>query len=157
MKQIITLATLALTLIALPAASAQAEGLGIGAQAMLTGPTGASLTYDAGPFHVDGIFGLTAGNETRFGLGAQFWYVINGGGVADLSVGGGIGVEDEGNDDTDFHLSGGLKLRLFLVSNVALSSTLGLGFIFDDDDVNDEEDIVLTGQTLGSMGITYFF
>lgn len=119
MKHITMLALLALTLLALPAASVRAEGLGVGAQAMLTGPTGASITYDAGSFHVDGIFGLSAGNETRFGLGGQFWYVLHGSGVADLSVGGGIGVEDEGTDDTDFHLTGGLKLRLFLVSNVA--------------------------------------
>lgn len=34
---------------------------------------------------------------------------------------------------------------------------MGLSFIFDDNDVGDEEDIVITGQPLGAMGITYFF
>lgn len=156
---------LAVTL-ALGAAPAHAEnGLGVGVQAMLTGPgnpglvaggvSGASLTYDAGAFHVDGIFSLSAGDNTRFGIGGQFWYVLHGGGIADLSIGGGLGVADDGDDDTDFHLNGGLKIRLFLVSNVALSTVFGLGFIFDDDD--DDDDIVVGGQSVGSMGITYFF
>lgn len=169
MKTRITTISAALVLgLAFWASPAHAEnGLGVGVQSMLTGPgnpgliagsvSGASITYDAGIFHVDGIFGLSAGGNTRFGLGGQFWYVLHGGGIADLSIGGGIGVADDGDDDTDFHMNGGLKIRLFLVSNVALSTVFGLGFIFDDDDIDDEEDIVIGGQSVGSMGITYFF
>lgn len=155
----ITLLASVLILLALPAASAQAEGVGVGAQAMLTGPAGVSVTYDAGAFHVDGIFGLSAGNDTAFGLGAQGWYGIHGGEVADLSVGGGLGVVDDGNDNIAFHLSGGLKIRLFLVTNVALSSAVGLSFVFDDDDAigQNEDDIILGGHLLSTMGITYFF
>lgn len=149
---------LMLTLLAVPAGPAHAEGVGVGAQAMLTGPAGISLTYDASTFYVDGVFGLSAGSNTAFGLGAQGWYVLHGGGVADLAVGGGLGVVDNGNDDTEFHLSGGLKIRLFLVSNLALSSAVGLSFIFDDDDgVNDDDDLLVGGQLLSTMGITYFF
>jgi hypothetical protein len=170
------LAALALTLAA-PSASAQeggARGLGIGAQAFLTSPgfldyftsgvSGAALTYDAGMFHIDGIFGLSSFGETGFGLGVQGWYTIHGGGIADLSVGGGLGFADDrdfvNDDGLDVHLEAGLKIRLFLVSNVALSAIVGLGFIFEDDDdeIDDDEDLlVITGQNLGSMGITYFF
>ncbi|WP_428267493.1 hypothetical protein [Haliangium sp.] len=154
------------------AAPAQAEkGFGVGAQAMLTGPgvlgrpgfagseiAGLSGTYDAGAFHIDAIFGLAAGDNTRFGMGAQFWYILHGGGIADFSVGGGLGVADDGDDDTDFHVNAGIKIRLFLVSNVALSTIAGMGFILDDDDdAVDDDDIVLGGQTVGIMGVTYFF
>jgi hypothetical protein len=164
------LAAIALTLSA-PSASAQeaGHGLGVGAPAMLTSPgffstgvSGASLTYDAGMFHVDGIFGMFSDGETGFGLGVQGWYVLHGGGVADLSVGGGLGFasDEDDNDGIDVHLDAGIKIRVFLVSNVALSAIVGLGFIFedDDDDFNDDDDrAVITGQNLGSMGITYFF
>ncbi|GAB4515640.1 MAG: hypothetical protein Tsb0020_34260 [Haliangiales bacterium] len=165
----IAMATGALLLALTTSAHAQSENtFGIGAQTMLTGPggpglvagnvSGASFTYDAGVFHIDGIFGLSAGDTTRFGLGGNFWYVIHGGGIADLSVGGGIGVADDGDDDTDFHVNAGAKIRLFLVNNVALSTIVGLGFIFDDDEeANNDEDIIVGGQTVGIMGITYFF
>lgn len=173
MKACITtiLAALALTLSA-PSASAQEaqRGLGVGAQAMLTSPgffapgvSGASLTYDAGQFHVDGIFGLFSNGNTGFGLGVQGWYMLHGGGIADLSVGGGLGFasDENDNDGIDLHLDAGIKIRLFLVSNVALSAIVGLGFIFEDDDDGDldgDNDLfVITGQNLGSMGITYFF
>jgi hypothetical protein len=172
MKACITtiLAALVLTLAAPSASAQEAErGLGVGAQAMLTtagffdpGVSGASLTYDAGAFHIDGIFGLFSSGDTGFGLGVQGWYMLHGGGIADLSVGGGLGfADDEDSDDgIDVHLNGGIKIRLFLVSNVALSAIVGLGFIFEDDDEeldNDDDLFVITGQNLGSMGITYFF
>ena len=166
------IAVLALTLSA-SAASAQEggqRGLGIGAQSMLTsdsvidfngGVSGASLTYDAGAFHIDGIFGLLSRNGTSFGLGGRFWYTIHGGGLADLSVGGGLGFADDADGDgTDVHFQAGAKIRLFLVSNVALHATLGLGFIFEDDDDEDGPDddtFVLAGQNVSGMGITYFF
>src|SRR5690606_20581363 len=93
-----TFAALALLLSAPSASAQEAErGLGIGAQAMLTsdffgaGVAGAALTYDAGVFHVDGIFGLISTGDTGFGLGVQGWYTVHGGGIADLSVGGGLG------------------------------------------------------------------
>lgn len=176
MKACITtiLAALALTLSAPSASAQEAErGLGVGAQAMLTSPglldfftsgvSGAALTYDAGAFHIDGIFGLISDGDTGFGLGVQGWYMLHGGGIADLSVGGGLGFADDRDfdgDGIDVHLDAGVKVRLFLVSNVALSAIVGLGFIFEDDDeeINDDDDLfVITGQNLGSMGITYFF
>ncbi len=141
-----------------------AEGIGIGAQAMLTGPgdtglpttlSGVSFTYDAATFYVDGILGLTSGFSDQFGIGGQFWYVMHASDSADLSVGGGLGIADDGDDDTDIHLQGGVKIRLFLASNVALSSVIGVSFIFDDDETG--QDVFVGGQSLGSMGITYFF
>lgn len=174
MKACITTLVAALA-VTLSASSASAQetaerGLGVGAQTMLTSPgffgagvSGAALTYDAGAFHVDGIFGLISDGETGFGLGVQGWYVLHGGGIADLSVGGGLGFADDrdfNGDGIDVHLDAGVKIRLFLVSNVALSAIVGLGFIFEDDDeeIDDDEDLfVITGQNLGSMGITYFF
>lgn len=167
-----TIAVLALTLAASSASAQEGgqRGLGIGAQSMLTsdsiiafngGVSGASLTYDAGAFHIDGIFGLFSQNGTSFGLGGRFWYTIHGGGLADLSVGGGLGFADDADGDgTDVHFEAGLKMRLFLVSNVALSATVGLGFIFEDDDDEDGPDddtFVLAGQNVSGMGITYFF
>ncbi len=165
------IAALALTLAASSASAQESQrGLGVGAQSMLTsdsiiafngGVSGASLTYDAGAFHIDGIFGLISQNGTSFGLGGRFWYTIHGGGLADLSVGGGLGfADDEDGDGTDIHFEAGAKIRLFLVSNVALHATVGLGFIFEDDDDNDGPDddtFVLTGQNVSGMGITYFF
>ena len=167
-----TIAVLALTLAA-SSASAQegsARGLGVGAQSMLTadsilafngGVSGASLTYDAGAFHIDGLFGLLSQNGTSFGLGGRFWYTIHGGGLADFSIGGGLGFADDNDGDgTDVHFEAGAKIRLFLVSNVALSATLGLGFIFEDDDDEDGPDddtFLLAGQNVTGMGITYFF
>lgn len=168
------LAAIALTIPAASASAQEAErGLGIGAQSMLTSPglldfftsgvSGAALTYDAGTFHVDGIFGLISDGETGFGLGVQGWYMLHGGGIADLSVGGGIGFADDRDfdgDGIDVHVDAGVKIRLFLVSNVALSAIIGLGFIFEDDDdeIDDDDDLfAITGQNLGSMGITYFF
>jgi hypothetical protein len=167
-----TIAALALTLAASSASAQEGgqRGLGVGAQSMLTsdsvidfngGVAGASLTYDAGAFHIDGIFGLLSRNGTSFGLGGSFWYTIHGGGLADLSIGGGLGfADDDDGDGTDVHLQAGAKIRLFLVSNVALHATLGLGFIFeddDDDDGPDDDTFVLAGQNVSGMGITYFF
>lgn len=163
---------LAASVLTLSAASASAQeaghGLGVGFQAMLTSPgffstgvSGAALTYDAGTFHIDGIFGMFSDGETSFGLGAQGWYVLHGGGGADLSVGGGLGFasDEDDNDGIDVHLHAGIKIRVFLVSNVALSAIVGLGFVFEDDDQfqDDDDRFVITGQNLGSMGITYFF
>lgn len=170
------IAALALTLAASSASAQEGgqRGLGVGAQSMLTsdsileigdgitGVSGASITYDAGAFHIDGIFGLLSRDGTDFGLGGRFWYTIHGGGLADLSVGGGLGFasDEEGDDGTDVHFEAGLKMRLFLVSNVALSATVGLGFIFEDDDDGDgaeDDSFVLAGQNVSGMGITYFF
>lgn len=167
------IAVLALTLSASTASAQEGgqRGLGVGAQSMLTsdsilhfngGVAGGSITYDAGAFHIDGIFGLFSRNGTSFGLGGRFWYTIHGGGLADLSVGGGLGfADDDDGDGTDVHFEAGLKMRLFLVSNVALSATLGLGFIFEDDDDGDgdadDDTFVLAGQNVSGMGITYFF
>ncbi|ACY15030.1 hypothetical protein [Haliangium ochraceum] len=172
MKSLFFAAAMTLALALVHGGTAHAQGqFGVGAQSMLTGPgnpgtvtgglSAAALTYDAGQFHIDGLFHLSAGGDTHFGLGAQFWYGLHAGDRADFSVGGGFGVVDDGNDgnddDTDFHLDLGVKMRVFLTGNVALSAVLGLGFVLDDEEDDNDDDFFIGGQNTTRLGITYFF
>lgn len=153
----------AVTLLAVPAtalaqdeAVSEARGIGIGAQAMLTGPIGASVTYDAGQFHIDGIFAIYDDDpgDTEVQFGARFYYTVHERGVSDLSVGGGLGLINQ--EENDIHIEGSAKIRVWLVSNVAFSTTLGLGFVLDGDQ-NNSDDLALTGQLNALFGVTYFF
>lgn len=157
------LALCALCLVA-PAAAAQsgdAMGLGVGAQAFLTQtdpPAGASVTYDMGVFHVDGILAFTTLQQTRVLGGARFYYSLHRKASSDLSVGAGVGVNFvDGDEDvgevnfTSYHGEVGGKIRVFVVPNVALSAGLGFGLI-----AGDEDGFVFAGQFVGTFGVTYF-
>jgi hypothetical protein len=132
--------------------------LGVGASAMLTGPIGPSVVYDAGLFHIEGILGFASNGATDFALGGRFWYHIHTAQSADFSLGGGVGVtstDPDGPDEgtTDVHIDVGAQIRVFLVPNVALSAAAGLAIISGDD-----ADLVgVFGDLVGDAGITYYF
>jgi hypothetical protein len=141
---------------------------GLGAEAMLAGPSGAAVVYDAGPYHIDGIVRFSSVDTAAFfgsdlfHLAGRFFYVLHQRNSADFSVGGGVGVthddNDPGEDDTAVFIEGGAQLRAFISENVALSSTVGLAIIVDDDPGGaDRDGVVLGGQLTGALGIVYFF
>ncbi len=136
--------------------SAGGHGLGVGAEATLTGLSGAALVYDAGAFRIDGVLGFASRGDTDFFLAGRFWYVLHTGDNSDFAIGGGLGIEDDDNDDgddLDFHVEAGAQLRAFLTANVALSAAAGFGFIIDEGD----DFLGFGGQLMGTMGVTYFF
>ena len=145
-----------------PATASAEHGLGVGAQAMITGPLGASVTYDAGQFHIDGILGLydddIGTEDTDIHLGARFYWTIHERGVSDLSVGGGLGIIN--GADTDVHIEGSAKIRIWLVSNVSFSTAIGLAFVIEGND-NDDDDFALGSQLTSGVntifGVTYHF
>ena len=145
-----------------PAASAtHGTGLGLGVAAMLRGPAGISVAYDAGAWHLDSMLGLAKNNfggvpENRpvFGLGARFWFHVHRAANADFSVGGGLGFIHNGpagNTDT-LSVEAGGQLRAFIVSNVAISVSAGLGI-----DALDRSGFGLGGQFIGDAAIHYYF
>jgi hypothetical protein len=77
---------------------------------------------------------------------------------ADFSLGGGLGMlhrnPDGPDSGTNFVLEGLAQIRVFLASNVALSSTFGFGagLVDGGDDV-----FGFGGQFLGSAGLVYYF
>ncbi|RMH44203.1 MAG: hypothetical protein D6689_03000 [Deltaproteobacteria bacterium] len=145
-----------------PAAAAADEGatgIGVGAEAMLTGPTGASVVYDAARFRVSGVLGFVDDGVDAVGIGARFVWVMHRGDAADFGVGGGIGVvnEDAGggmadDDRTNVHIELMGQLRAFLTRNVALSASFGASAIAGDND-----GFAFGGQLVGSLGAHYFF
>jgi len=171
------------------AAAAQNEGggggggransaIGIGAQSMLRGPGGASVTFDVGLLHIDGILffintdggGIFGGGDDAIGLAGRVFYSVHQTDNSDLGLGGGLGftIQDEPmDDDTIISLEAGAKMRAFIVSNVALTAFVGIAIVLDDDDGGDDEDgIVFGGQQMGSFssigltsgfGFTYYF
>jgi hypothetical protein len=141
------------------AGGAAGGSLGVGVQTMLTGagPFGAQLVYDAGMFHIEGIFGFASNGSTNLDLGGRFWYHIHAAQLADFSLGGGVGVvsvDPDGDVEgtTDVHINVGAQLRAFLVPNVALSVSAGLAIITGDADL-----VAVTGDLVGAAGVTYFF
>src|SRR3954466_1676580 len=58
-------------------------GLGLGVAAMLNGPQGLSVAYDAGAWHLDSILGLSKvsgdppGNRAAIAVGGRFWYHLH--------------------------------------------------------------------------------
>jgi hypothetical protein len=131
-------------------------GVGIGAEAMLTGLRGAAVTYEAGAFHIAGLVGLASNGQTELRFAGRFFFVVHSASSADFSLGGGVGVvdRDDGNNNegTDFHLEGVAQLRVFLAPNVAVSASAGLGAIGGDGD-----GLRIDGQLVGGFGVTYFF
>ena len=55
---------------------------------------------------------------------------------------------------TPIHLEGAAQIRAFVVPNIALSATAGLGVVLNKDNNNSA---TIGGQLGGSFGVTYFF
>lgn len=158
------------TTLAVTSGPALAQGggssIGVGVEQMLMpgtgfagGPAGPAFVYDPGPWHLDAILHLVSSNGSQLGLGARAFYVLHRSSAADFSIGGGLGLlrndpDGPSNDRTDFNVEGAAQIRAFITSNVALSTTFGIGIALRDgqDDV-----FAFGGQFLGSLGLVYFF
>lgn len=142
------------------AQASSGSGLGVGVEATITGLNGPAIVYQAPQFHIDGVIGVNSlglGGGDNFLIAGRFFYEIHSGELSDFSLGGGIGIinfdNDPGDDDADLHFEAGAQIRAFLAPNVALSTSLGLGFVVDEGD----DDFGILGQLTGAMGVTYFF
>jgi hypothetical protein len=156
----------------------QAHGPGIGVEQTLTGLTGATFSYDTGRFHVDVIGSFAHYNDdgegdndvTLLGLGGRFFFTVHEMPGADLSLGGGLGLQRlEFGDasDTAILIEGAAQIRVFVVPNVALLGSLGLAILTADDfevgggpiagEGNGDSVYGINGQLLGAFGIMYYF
>lgn len=160
----------ALTLFATGTAAAQnapaARGIGVGAEATLTGLVGGTFVYDAEAWHVDALLGGSfQHNDSQIAVAGRFFFPLHRSQAADFSLGPGIGFVhtthdpdgDGPNERTSanpIHLEGAAQIRAFLVPNVAVNATAGLGVVLNNDNQNSA---TFGGQLGGSLGITYFF
>ncbi|HYQ45675.1 MAG TPA: hypothetical protein VER11_27065, partial [Polyangiaceae bacterium] len=98
-------------------------------------------------------------------VAGRFFFPLHRSQYADFSVGPGIGFEHVTHDpDGDgpngrvssnpIHLEGAAQIRAFVVQNVALSATAGVGLKLNNDNDNSA---TIGGQLGGSLGVTYFF
>ena len=158
----------ALALLATGTAAAQtpaARGIGVGAEATMTGIVGGTFVYDAEVFHVDALLGASFQRfDSSVAVAGRLFFPVHRTQSADFSVGPGIGLVHMTHDpDGDgpqgrvstnpIHLEGAGQIRAFVTPNVALSATLGLGIVM----ANNNNSALIGGQVGGSFGVTYFF
>jgi len=142
-----------------------ARGIGVGAEATLTGIVGGTFVYDAEVFHVDAILGAKFERfSSSLDVAGRLFFPVHRSQFADFSLGPGIGLQHVTNDpDGDgpngrvstnpIHLEGAAQIRAFIVPNIALNATAGLGVVV----VKDNNSATFGGQLGGSFGVTYFF
>ena len=143
-----------------------ARGIGVGAEATLTGIVGGTFVYDAQSFHIDALLGGNfQRNDSSLAVAGRFFFPLHRSQAADFSLGPGIGFVHTTHDPdgdgpegrqsaTPIHLEGAAQIRVFLVPNVAVNATAGLGVVLNNKDSNSA---TIGGQLGGSFGITYFF
>ena len=149
----------------------RSAGLGIGVQTTLPGinaagagaigpEAGISVVYDRVDWRIQTLLNVlfVEDNFTAFGIGGRFLYALHQMTMADFSVGAGLGfqffdVPGDDNEAIGAYFEGLGQIRVFLVRNVAMNATLGIGFRVGDG----PEAFGLTGQAHGSFGISYFF
>jgi hypothetical protein len=153
------------------AQGSEGTGIGVGVQAMqghgqvFVGPgfgpiglVGPSVVYQTPDYHIDGILAFSSNGARTFGVGGRFFYELHSTQASDLSIGGGIGILNVdpplGDSSTSIHFEIGGKIRAFLAPAVAVSASVGFGFVSDPDG---DDPLFLTGQLLGTVGVTYFF
>lgn len=134
--------------------------LGLGAEAMLTGPGGAALVYDMGQLRIDGILSFVSANGTNIGLGGRALWVVHKGANSDFSLGGGLGFinsDPDGPADstTDLHVDAIAQVRAFLTDNVAVSTSFGFGVAFNDGE--EDNRFGFGAQFVSSAGLVYYF
>ncbi len=144
------------------AAHSVRTGVGVGAEATTTGIVGGTFVYDASVFHIDALLGASFDPDNAVTqVAGRLFFPLHASQSADFSIGPGIGLEhrthhapDGSNTSADaVHLEGALQIRAFIVPNVALSASAGLGLVF----TNGRNTAVIGGQLGGALGITYFF
>ncbi len=151
-----------------PAASSNSMGggaIGIGAEAFLSGLTGAEFVYDMPMFHIEGLLGYNhtsgVGNgpaSSNFGFGLAGWYHLARGTNADFSIGGGVGLfynSPGAGSSTTFAIEPGAEARVFLTPNFALSGRVGISITTGDN--NQPTSFTIAGQETAALGFTYFF
>jgi len=169
-KRLGIIAFAAAGVVASQAGQARAQSsVGVGAETTLINSTfglfdaGAlAFVYDAGSFHIDGLLTFISfeDNDLVFGVGGRAFFEVHESSRADFSLGGGLAIihtdhdPDAQEDETDIVLEAAGKIRVYLASNVAVHTTLGLGILLADEggDV-----FGLFGRLSGTLGITYFF
>jgi hypothetical protein len=115
-----------------------------------------------GRFHVDGLFGLYHNTGTDFDLAARGWYHVHAASSADFSVGAGLGFTRRRNNlpagqtsaQWDFEMELGAQVRAFIVSNVALLGSVGLGLYIPD---TGNTVVNISGNLTGTVGLAYYF
>jgi len=114
-----------------------------------------------GQFHVEGLFGLYHGTGTDFDMAARGWYHVHAASSADFSVGAGLGFTRRRNEPAgltsaqwDFEMELGAQVRAFIVSNVALLGSLGLGLYIPD---TGNTVVNISGNLTGTFGVAYYF
>jgi hypothetical protein len=151
------------------------HGPGIGVVQTLGGLTGGEFLYDLDRFHIEGIFGLshTSGvDQTAFGIGGRFFFVIHRMDRSDFSLGGGLAIAraDQNNAPavTNIQIEFDAQIRVWLTANVALSAAAGFalvtadngGLIFGSPVVftsGNDDSFGIGGQLVGGLGLAYFF
>jgi hypothetical protein len=134
--------------------------VGVGAEVTLSGLGGVSVNYDAGRFHAGGFVSFSdpdGPNNTEFELGGRFFYHVASTASADFSVGGSVGVENQGNGNangstTVVVFEPSFQIRAFIVPNVALSFTGGFSFT-----AGDTSAVLIDGEVTGIAGVHYYF
>lgn len=160
----------ALAMFATGTAAAQnapaARGIGVGAEANLTGIAGGTFVYDAAAWHLDALLGASFRHfDSSFEVAARFFFPLHRSQSADFSVGPGVGLIHNTHDpdgdgpagrDTTLpiHVEGAAQIRAFVVPNVALNATAGLGVVMNN---KGDNSATFTGQLGASFGVTYFF
>jgi hypothetical protein len=157
-------------LIGLSSSAFAARGLGVGVNGMIDSRDFAnsvpalSVLYEMDKIRFGGLFGfniITKGQPKIFKFGGQFFYKLHGNQTADFSLGGLLGmriIADYPVDQTDVGLLLGLgaQVRAFIVTNVSLDASLGLGLLVDLNDKS-QTAVALSGDVMATIGLTYYF
>jgi hypothetical protein len=155
------------------ATTGNGRGFGLGAVELLLpgnspGPNILATWGDwRGRFHIDGLFGLnstggrTSTGNTAFDLGVRGWYHVHAASAADFSVGAGFALVSWKNTPSppatrqyDFEVELGAQMRVFVVPNVALLGSLGMGIYLPD---SGSSTVDFSGSVVGSVGVAYYF
>jgi hypothetical protein len=153
------------------ATSGNGRGFGIGATSFLQPNVESAphrlvpnllLTWGESRFHIDGLFGFYHEQGTDFDFGARGWYHLHAASSADFSVGGGLVItrrknrlpEGQRGTQWDFLLDLGAQMRVFIVPNVALLGSAGMGIYIPD---TGNTHISISGTLVGSVGLAYYF
>ncbi len=139
-------------------AGGQPGSIGVGAEAQLSGLSGASMNYDAGEFHLGAFLGFhdPGGNDDdALVLGGRFFYHLHSTTSSDFGLGGTLGIGSQnapGDRLTLMYIEPGFQIRMFLASNVALSFNAGVSI-----GVLDADNVDVGGQLNAGAGIHYYF
>jgi hypothetical protein len=144
-------------------AGGQAGSIGAGVEAQINGAGGASMTYDAGDFHLGGFLGFHdpgGSNDDTILIGGRFFYHLHSTAMSDFGLGGTLGIVSQNNDppvdrQTALYLEPSFQIRAFIASNVALSFNAGVVIgVMDADNVDFGGQLVGGGISGAGMGVS---